>query len=116
MEAIIRHSGRQFKVKEGATINVDTQALEPGSQIEFGEVLYIGDDSTSLDLPEGGKERSTPRFGNPLLKGARVVGKVVGELRGPKLIAAQFRRRKNSRRRIGHRQTYTQVRIESIQG
>jgi large subunit ribosomal protein L21 len=104
MEAIIRHSGRQFKVKQGETIEVDTQDLEPGSQIEFGEVLYLGE------------EGSPPSVGKPLLKGAKVVGKVLGESRGPKLIAAQFRRRKNSRRRIGHRQTYTKVRIESIQG
>ncbi len=103
MEAVIRHSGRQFKVTEGATIEVDTQNLEAGSPIEFGEVLYVG------------KEGTPPSVGAPLLTGAKVLGKVLGVSRGPKLIAAQFRRRKNSRRRIGHRQSYTKVRIESIQ-
>ena len=103
MEAIIRHSGRQFKVKEGATIEVDRQDLEPGSSLEFGDVLYVG------------AEGQPPKIGKPTLPGAKVVGKVLGEVQGPKLIAAQFRRRKNSRRRIGHRQSYTKVLIESIQ-
>ncbi|HZN60394.1 MAG TPA: 50S ribosomal protein L21 [Planctomycetota bacterium] len=103
MEAIIRHSGRQFRVQKGSKIEVDQHALEPGSQIEFGEVLYIG------------REGSAVSVGKPLIAGARVVGKVLGESRGPKLIAATFRRRKNSRRRVGHRQRYTKVVIESIE-
>jgi len=103
MEAIISHSGRQFRVTEGETIEIDYQESQPGSSIEFGEVLYVAGD--------GGE----PRVGTPTLGGARVIGKVVGTVQGPKLIAAQFRRRKNSRRRIGHRQKYTQVKIETIQ-
>ncbi|MBI4605424.1 MAG: 50S ribosomal protein L21 [Planctomycetes bacterium] len=103
MEAIIRHSGRQFRVKEGLTLEVDFREAEPGSPVEFGEVLYVGE--------PGGKGR----VGTPTVEGAKVLGKVLGLTRGPKLIAAQFRRRKNSRRRIGHRQTYTRVLIETIQ-
>lgn len=103
MEAIIRHSGRQFKVKEGGLIDVDYREAAPGSTIEFADVLYVG------------QEGAAPRIGNPTLPGAKVIGKVVGDLRGPKLIAARFRRRKNSRRRVGHRQKYIQVKIESIQ-
>ena len=103
MEAVIRHSGRQFTVKEGATIDIDTQDLDPGSTVEFGEVLYVG------------KEGSAPSVGRPVLMGAKVVGKVVGPVKGPKLIAAEFRRRKNSRRRMGHRQGYTRVTIEKIE-
>lgn len=103
MEAIIRHSGRQFRVKEGATIEIDYSDAQPGSSIEFGEVLYVGDESAGA------------RVGTPTLGGAKVHGKVIGTVQGPKLIAAAFRRRKNSRRRIGHRQKYTQVKIESIE-
>jgi large subunit ribosomal protein L21 len=102
MEAIIRDSGRQFKVKEGGTIEVDYRDLVPGSTVEFKEVLYVG----GSDSPA--------RVGRPLVEGALVVGKVIGKL-GPKLIVAEFRRRKNSRRRIGHRQKYTKVQIERIQ-
>jgi large subunit ribosomal protein L21 len=102
MEAIIRHSGRQFKVTEGATIDVDLLEVEPSSSITFSEVLFLG-------VPG-----EAPRIGNPTLSGATVTGKVMGTIKGKKLIAAQFRRRKNSRRRVGHRQKYTKVKIESI--
>jgi large subunit ribosomal protein L21 len=104
MQAIIRHGGRQYMVKPGATIDIDWSDLEPGSTVEFPEVLYVGE------------EGSPPRIGGPTVEGMKVLGKVVGKTTGPKLIAASFRRRKNSRRRVGHRQKYTRVEISSIQG
>ncbi|HVR73593.1 MAG TPA: 50S ribosomal protein L21 [Planctomycetota bacterium] len=103
MEAIIRTSGRQFRVREGTTIEVDYKDLEPGSRIEFDEVLYLAQD--------GGD----PSIGKPTVPGAKVIGKVLGESRGPKLIVAYLRRRKNSRKRVGHRQFFTRVAIEAIQ-
>lgn len=103
MEAIISDSGRQFKVSEGSTIDVDYRELEPGTSIEFDKVLF---------LSNVGAE---PTVGQPFLDGAKVVGKVMGKTRGPKLIVTHFRRRKNSRTRVGHRQSYTKVLIESIQ-
>jgi large subunit ribosomal protein L21 len=103
MEAIFRDGGRQYKVEQGATVDVDYRDLEPGSSIEFPEVLYVSE--------AGGP----PRIGTPLLEGARVVGEVVGKVKGKKLTVMHFRRRKNSRRRIGHRQVYTQVRIDKIE-
>lgn len=103
MEAIISHSGRQFRVHEGETIDIDYRDAPPGSSIEFGDVLYVGG------------EGAEPRVGAPTLGGVKVLGRVLGTVQGPKLIAAQFRRRKNSRRRVGHRQKYTKVKIESIQ-
>lgn len=103
MQAIIRHSGRQFVVKAGGTIDLDLSPLEAGSKIELTEVLYVG------------KEGGPSSVGKPLVRGAKVIGKVLGVKNGPKLIAAAFRRRKNSRRRIGHRQKFTRVLIESIQ-
>jgi large subunit ribosomal protein L21 len=102
MEAIFQHGGHQYKAKEGMTIDIEFSGAEPGASVEFAEVL-------SLAL-----EGSEPRVGTPLVVGAKVVGKVVGSIKGPKLIAASFRRRKDSRRRVGHRQKYTQVRIEAV--
>ena len=103
MEAIIRDSGKHFKVKEGSTIDLEYRARGRGEPVEFGEVLYVG------------REGSTPSIGSPTIAGAKVVGKVLGTVQGPKLIVAYLRRRKNSRKRVGHRQKFTRVRIESIQ-
>jgi large subunit ribosomal protein L21 len=103
MEAIIRDGGRQFMVKEGLTIQVDFREADAGSAVEFGEVLYVHDDSGA-------------RVGRPLVEGARVVGKVLGQEKGKKVMVTHFRRRKDSRRRNGHRQPYTSVQIQKIQG
>lgn len=103
MEAIFRYGGRQYKAKPGAILEIDRNAADAGSTLEFGEVLYVGE--------EGG----SPRVGSPLVKGAKVVAKVVGEVKGPKLVVAYLRRRKNSRKKVGHRQRFTRVRIESIE-
>ena len=93
MEAIIQESGRQYKVQEGGTIEIDYREVEPGSPIEFGNVLYVG----------GAGEEGSARIGSPTVEGARVVGTVLGTVQGPKLVVTQFRRRKNSRSRVGHR-------------
>ena len=104
-EAIFQSGGRQYKVSEGSTIEVDYQDdLDAGATLEFSEVLYVGG------------EGSESRVGTPLIDGAKVVGTVVGKTKGPKLIIAQFRRRKNSRRRVGHRQPFTRVKIDKIEG
>lgn len=104
MYAIFRDGGRQYRVREGETVLVDLREGDPGSTIEFGEVLSIE--------PEG----ADMKVGQPLVDKAKVVGEVVGVFKGPKLIFHRFRRRKNSRSRRGHRQHYTQVRIASIEG
>ena len=103
MEAIFRDGGRQYRVQQGETLEVDYRELEAGSTIEFNEVLFVGGDS------------GAPKVGSPLVEGAKVVGKVLGDVKGKKLIIMHFRRRKNSRRRVGHRQKYTQVQIEKIE-
>ena len=103
MEAIFRDGSRQYRVQQGETLEVDYREADPGSTIEFNEVLFVGDDSGS------------PKIGSPLVEGAKVVCKVLGDVKGKKLIIMHFRRRKNSRRRVGHRQKYTQVQIEKIQ-
>ena len=104
MEAIIRDSGQQFRVTEGLTIEIDYREAEAGAPVEFGEVLMISGGGQDL------------RVGQPLVDGAKVVGKVVAQVKGPKLRVTHFRRRKNSRTRKGHRQPFTQVQIERIEG
>ncbi len=104
MYAIFRDGGRQYRVSEGETLLVDLRDGDPGARIEFPEVLTLE--------PEGAEIR----VGQPLLDGAKVVAEVIGLFKGPKLIFHRFRRRKSSHSRRGHRQHYTQVRIEKIEG
>jgi large subunit ribosomal protein L21 len=102
MYAIIEDSGRQLRVEEGQTVQVDLREGEPGSELVFDRVLLVG----------GGKE---VQVGKPLVDGARVTAEVVGTAKGPKLEVVQVRRRKNSRRHIGHRQKYLTVRVKRIE-
>ncbi len=103
MYAVIQDGGRQFTVRKGDKVLCDLKDVEAGSQIRFETVLLIGDDKGA-------------RFGTPAIAGAAVTGKVLGEKKGEKLIVFKYRRRKNSKRKHGHRQHYTAVTIESIEG
>ena len=101
MYAIIADGGRQHKVEEGQTLEVDLRQVNPGDQITFDRVLAIGGD-------EGFK------LGTPEVSGASVTAKGIDQSKGNKVFVQKFRRRKNSKRRTGHRQKYTRVRIEKI--
>lgn len=101
MYAIIENGGRQFKVEEGQELEIDYQDLRRGEAITFRRVLAVRD-------AEG------LRIGRPELSGATVTAEVLGPTQGPKLIVQKFRRRKNYRRKTGHRQLYTRVRITKI--
>ena len=101
MYAIIADGGRQHKVEEGQTLEVDLRQVNPGDQITFDRVLAIGGD-------EGFK------LGTPEVSGASVTAKVIDQSKGNKVFVQKFRRRKNSKRRTVHRQKYTRVRIEKI--
>jgi large subunit ribosomal protein L21 len=102
MYAVIRDRGREFKVSEGDIIQLDRNRLEKGEVIEFDEVLlYSGEGDTEL--------------GRPLVSGAKVTGEVIGHVKGKKSLTLKFRRRKDSRTKIGHRQAYTSVKITGIQ-
>jgi large subunit ribosomal protein L21 len=101
MYAIIKHSGRQYRVEEGQEIDIDYREASAGDKVTFDEVLAAG---LGADL----------KFGSPLLKGASISAEVVGTVQGPKLVVQKLRRRKNSRRKTGHRQIYTKVRIGKI--
>ena len=103
MYAIIEDSGRQYKVQQGDAIEVDLRPVEQGQQtIEFDRVLMVG-----------GTEK--PKVGTPVVEGAKVVGQLAGEVKGPKLDVIKFRRRKGYRVKIGHRQRYLRVTISDIQ-
>jgi large subunit ribosomal protein L21 len=101
--AVIRTGGQQYRVSEGETIKVEKLAGEPGSKVEFSEVLAIA----------GG---DSPKLGKPLVSGAKVQGEIVTQGRGEKLVIFKFKRRKRHRRKNGHRQSFTAVRITSIEG
>jgi large subunit ribosomal protein L21 len=102
MYAIIEEGGRQHKVEQGQELQIDYRSIESGEEVRFDRVLAYADDSGT-------------RFGLPLLAGAVVTAEVVGVTQGPKLVVQKLRRRKNSRRRTGHRQMYTKVRISKIE-
>lgn len=101
MYAIIQDSGRQIKVVEGQELDIDYRDAHAGDAIAFDRVLAYSNGSELT-------------VGKPTVSGAKVTGKVVGIVQGPKLTVQKLRRRKNSRRRTGHRQLHTRVKIESI--
>jgi large subunit ribosomal protein L21 len=103
MYAVIKTGGKQYRVAANDVLTIEKLAGDAGSRVEFTEVLMIG----------GAGE---PKVGRPHLAGAKVVGELVEQTRGPKLIAFKKRRRKNSRRKKGHRQDLTKVRIRDIIG
>lgn len=100
MFAVIRTGGKQYRVAAEDVLQVERLEGEPGSVVEFGEVLVVGGDSTLL--------------GTPMVEGATVAAELLDHVRGPKVIAFKKRRRKNSRRKRGHRQEFSLVRITEI--
>jgi large subunit ribosomal protein L21 len=103
MFAIIKTGGKQYRVKQGETLRVEKLPVEAGATVEFSEVLLVAGEGAEI------------KIGQPTVAGAKVVAKVVAQERGPKITIFKFRRRKNYRRKSGHRQAYTAVRIEAIQ-
>ena len=101
MYAIIEDGGHQYQVQEGQELDIDFRELSSGDAVTFARVLAYRDDAGF-------------RVGKPILEAATVTGKVVGPAQGPKLVVQKFRRRKNERRRTGHRQIFTRVLIEKI--
>jgi large subunit ribosomal protein L21 len=102
MYAIIEDGSHQFRVYEGDHVRVDHRQGKAGDEVVFSKVLLIAGN------PSG------PTIGSPQIDGARVVGTIVNQFRTKKIIIQKFRRRKNVRRRRGHRQPYTTVRITSL--
>ena len=103
MYAIIRDRGTQYRVEEGQMLQVALMDAEPGSQVELGEVLMIGGGDQTL-------------VGTPLVSGAKVLAKVLGDSKGDKIIVFKYKNKKRYRRRTGHRQQYTNIAISEIVG
>ncbi|MDD5697344.1 MAG: 50S ribosomal protein L21 [Victivallaceae bacterium] len=102
MYAIIKTGGKQYKVTTDELVAIEKLEGEAGSKLTFAEVLAVGKDGEEL------------KVGTPLLEGASVEAEIVKQFRGPKLVAFKMKRRKGYRRKIGHRQNLTQIRISAI--
>ena len=102
MFAVIKTGGRQYRVVPNDVLEIGKIAGDVGTIVQLGEVLVVGGD--------------TPVLGTPTVAGASVAAEVLDHKRGPKVIAFKKRRRKNSRRKRGHRQDLVTVRIKSIVG
>ena len=103
MYAVIETGGKQYRVSEGDIIKVEKLVADVGSDISFERILMLG-------------EGEDVKVGTPLVDGARVTGRVVEQDRGKKIIVFKMKRRKNYRRKQGHRQDFTGVRIDKIEG
>lgn len=100
MFAVFKTGGKQYRAAAEDVLEVAKIEGEPGDIVEFGEVLVVGGDNVTL--------------GNPSVAGATVAAEVLDHGRGRKIIAFKKRRRKNSRRKRGHRQEFTRIRITEI--
>ena len=102
MYAIFEDGGRQYKVSAGDKVYVDLRDLNEGQDtIEFDRILMLGEGAES-------------KIGQPFVDGAKVVGKLHGEIKGKKVVGVDFRRRKNVRVKYGHRQRHLEVTIAEI--
>ena len=102
MFAIIRTDGKQYRVAQGDTVRLARMNAEPGDVFETDQVLAIGG------------EESEPKFGSPVIAGAKVQGTVIKHGKDKKVIVFKRKRRKTYRRKYGHRQGHTIVKIEMI--
>ena len=101
MYAVIKTGGKQYRVREGESLNIESLDAEPGESVQLDQVLMIG-------------EGDAVKVGTPFLPGASVTALVVDHGRGPKILVIKFRRRKHYRKQMGHRQNYTRVEITGI--
>ena len=101
MYSIVETGGKQFRVSVGDTIDIEKLGGAPGEKVNFDRVLMlVGEEQTLV--------------GRPTLPTVKVVGEVIGAEKGPKVIVFKFKKRKNQRRKTGHRQKYTRVAIREI--
>ncbi len=102
MYAVVATGGKQYKVQEGEVLRVEKLAGEVGSEIAFDEVLMTSDGENV-------------KIGQPLVEGAQVKGHIVEQGKSKKIIVFKYKRRKRYRRKQGHRQPYTAIKIDSIE-
>jgi large subunit ribosomal protein L21 len=99
--AVIEIGGKQYKVAPKQTIEVERLGVPEGETVEVDRVLFIGGDGDTL-------------VGNPIIKGAKVVGTCLGEAKGEKVIVFRYKSKVRYRRKKGHRQTYTKILVNEI--
>ncbi len=102
MYAIIKTGGKQYCVEEGKVITIEKLDVEAGAEVAFDEVLLVSGDSVKI--------------GHPTVAGAKVTGKVLEQGKGAKIRIFKYKAKSNYRRRQGHRQPFTKVQIEKIEG
>jgi large subunit ribosomal protein L21 len=103
MYAVVRSGGKQVRVEPGYSVRVEKLPGDVGDAVELGDVLLVGGEGE-------------PRIGTPLVEGARAVGTIMAQARGPKITIFKMKRRKGYRRKTGHRQDYTEIRVDKIEG
>ncbi len=103
MYAVVQTGGKQIRMNPGDAVRIEKLAGEVGDTIEFDDVLMVGGDQGV-------------RIGTPKVEGARVVGTITAQGRHPKIRVFKMKRRKRYRRSQGHRQSYTEVRVDRIEG
>jgi large subunit ribosomal protein L21 len=101
MYAIIETGGKQYKVKKGDVIDIELLNDASDKKVQFDQVLFINDGSTV-------------KVGQPTVKASKVIGEILDQVKGPKVVAYKYKQRKNYRRKVGHRQTYSRVKIVEI--
>lgn len=101
MFAVVKTGGKQYRVSAGDKLKIETLAAEVGAQVKLDQVLAVG-------------EGAEVKFGSPLLAGASVTATVVAHGRHPKVKIFKMRRRKHFQKHGGHRQDFTEVRIDAI--
>lgn len=102
MYAVFKTGGKQYRAAKGDTLRIEKLTGDVGQKVKFDEVLLIGGDAVKV--------------GKPLVGGAQVEGQIVEQGRAKKIVVFKFRRRKNYRRKTGHRQPFTAVEITGIKG
>jgi large subunit ribosomal protein L21 len=102
MYAVVRTGGKQVRVTPGGSVRVEKLPGAVGESVELDQVLLVGGEGET-------------RVGTPLVDGVKVVGTITDQSRGPKLTIFKLKRRKGYRRKMGHRQDYTEIRVDSIE-
>lgn len=104
MYAVIKTGGKQYKVSEGNFLKVEKLEAEVGEKITFDEILFLTDGLGNV------------KVGNPLINEARVIAEVVQQGRDKKIVVYKYKKRKNYHKKQGHRQPFTKIKIEKIEG
>ena len=103
MYAIIETGGKQYRVEQNDVIDVELLSAAEDGKVEFKNVLFVGDEADA-------------KVGAPYLADCAVKADLLGEVKGPKVIAFKYKKRKRYRRKVGHRQKYARVKITEIAG